>query len=70
MYGEAELAALKWKEAASIAFGFFQMAGFNRYHDAVGSSGTRPLLLLLLLLFILNEKKHTHTQAISSTSTS
>eukprot|EP00947_MAST-08B_sp_MAST-8B-sp1_P001559 g1559.t1 len=30
-YGPHKLTKLSWKDQASIAFGFFQMAGFNRY---------------------------------------
>jgi hypothetical protein len=34
VYDEVELGSLSWAESASIAFGFFQMAGFNRYQTA------------------------------------
>ena len=38
LYDRAALAALAWKDQASLAFAFLQMAGFNRwggYDDAV-----------------------------------
>lgn len=33
------MAKLSWKESAAVAFGFFQMAGFNRYQDNVAGKG-------------------------------
>jgi hypothetical protein len=47
VYGPSELKALAWHEAASVAFGFFQMAGFNRYEDHVGGSGVVPFTTIL-----------------------
>ena len=31
VYREEELSALKWSDQAALTFGFFQLAGFNRY---------------------------------------
>ena len=42
VYRPAELARLAWKDTAALAFGFMQMAGYNRYvvHDgAAGEPG-------------------------------
>ena len=50
MYGPNELAKLSWHETAAVAFGFFQMAGFNRYEDHVGGSGTVPFTSVLTSL--------------------
>ena len=40
VYRPAELARLAWKDTAALAFGFMQMAGYNRYvvHDAAGDA--------------------------------
>ena len=37
VYDEAELRELTWAQSASIAFGFFQMVGFNRYQSTVST---------------------------------
>ena len=36
VYGEDDLAAIAWKDQAALVFGFFQMAGFNRYDISKG----------------------------------
>jgi len=50
VYGSKELAKLSWHETAAVAFGFFQMAGFNRYEDHVGGSGVVPFTAILTSL--------------------
>jgi hypothetical protein len=42
LYDRAELSQLKWSSQASVVFGFYQMAGYNRYILG-GSYGSEPV---------------------------
>jgi hypothetical protein len=40
VYKATELSKLPWRDQASIAFGFFQMVGFNHYEDTAAGTET------------------------------
>jgi hypothetical protein len=47
VYDEKYLKDLPWSDSATIAFGFFQMAGYNRYVDTVANSNKLDFLSVL-----------------------
>ena len=48
-FGARELEALAWREQAALAFGFFQMAGYNRYELARAGAAPKQLDFLDVL---------------------
>eukprot|EP00615_Pteridomonas_danica_P010099 CAMPEP_0114336282 /NCGR_PEP_ID=MMETSP0101-20121206/5605_1 /TAXON_ID=38822 ORGANISM="Pteridomonas danica, Strain PT" /NCGR_SAMPLE_ID=MMETSP0101 /ASSEMBLY_ACC=CAM_ASM_000211 /LENGTH=650 /DNA_ID=CAMNT_0001468157 /DNA_START=120 /DNA_END=2072 /DNA_ORIENTATION=- len=47
VYDEFMLSQLSWADSATIAFGFFQMAGYNRYFDTVAKTPKSDFLSVL-----------------------